>query len=156
MKGSVAALCISEERGVPKKPVEEIFLEEDKGIRGDGHFGYGHRQVSLLGDEDIREMQKILPSITYGAFAENVVTRGVPLHKVVLGDRIALGDTLLEVTQIGKECHTKCVIYETAGSCIMPTKGIFCKVLRGGRVFPGDSAEWLPQGKDRAEEKERI
>nr|HPQ37112.1 MOSC domain-containing protein [Synergistaceae bacterium] len=125
MKGTVRALCISEERGVPKKPVEEIFLVEDKGISGDGHFGYGHRQISLLRDEDIEEMREILSSLSYGAFAENVVTRGVPLHKVALGDSILLGETLLEVTQIGKECHSKCVIYETAGRCIMPTRGIF-------------------------------
>jgi MOSC domain-containing protein YiiM len=155
MKGSVAALCISQERGVPKEPVEEILLMEDKGIEGDGHYGYGHRQVSLLGDEDIQEMRKILPSISYGAFAENVVTRNVPLHKAALGDRLTLGEALLEVTQIGKECHTKCVIYETAGSCIMPTKGIFCKVLRGGRVIPGDAVEWLPQGGELGE-KEQV
>lgn len=153
MKGSVAALCISRERGVPKEPVKEIVLEEDKGILGDGHYGYGHRQVSLLGDEDIQEMRKILPSISYGAFAENVVTRDVPLHRVTLGDWITLGETLLEVTQIGKECHTKCVIYETAGSCIMPTKGIFCKVIRGGKVLPGDAVEWLPRGEDSGEKE---
>ncbi len=144
MKGTVAALCISEERGVPKKPVEEILLVEDKGIAGDGHSGYGHRQVSLLRNEDIAEMRKVLPSISYGAFAENVVTRGVPLQEVALGDSIFLGEALLEVTQIGKECHSKCVIYETAGHCIMPTKGIFCKVLRGGRILPGDEVEWIP------------
>ena len=154
MKGSVAALCISRERGVPKEPVEEILLVEDKGIEGDGHYGYGHRQVSLLGDEDIQGMRKVLPSISYGAFAENVVTRNIPLHKVVLGDALTLGEALLEVTQIGKECHTKCVIYETAGSCIMPTKGIFCKVIRGGKVLPGDAVEWLPQGEN-PEEKEQ-
>lgn len=136
----VGAICISERKGVVKTRVEEGFLRAGHGLEGDAHAGSWHRQVSLLPHESIERVRAQLPDLAEGAFAENLVTLGLDLGTVAVGDRIAL-DTgaLLEVTQIGKKCHHGCVIREVTGDCIMPREGIFCRVLVGGPVRRGTS-----------------
>jgi MOSC domain-containing protein YiiM len=140
--GVVAAVCVSETRGVQKTPGTEVLLVPDHGVRGDAHAGDWHRQVSLLADEAAERMRAKGLAIGPGAFGENILTRGVDLVSIPVGGRIRIGAAvLLEVTQIGKVCHDPCAIYAQAGECIMPTQGIFCRVLRGGTVRPGDAIE---------------
>jgi MOSC domain-containing protein YiiM len=120
-------------------------LQEGHGIVGDAHAGPWHRQVSLLARESINRVREILPDLGDGDFAENVVTEGVELRDVRIGDRLLLGgQALLEVTQIGKECHAACAIREAVGDCIMPREGIFCRVIEGGPLCPGDVVEVRP------------
>ncbi|MDJ0763757.1 MAG: MOSC domain-containing protein [Myxococcota bacterium] len=137
MTASVLNVCISETKGVQKKPVQAVNVIEGFGIEGDAHGGDWHRQVSLLADESAEKMRHLGAEVGPGDFAENLLTRGIDLHVLPIGSQIRVGDVLLEVTQIGKECHTRCAIYKVAGNCIMPTHGIFCKVLRGGTITPG-------------------
>ena len=139
-KSEIVAVCMSAEKHVQKEAVEEVLLVEEKGIEGDAHFGFGHRQVSLLADESVEKMRaKGLSDLRPGAFGENLVTRGVDLLSFAVGDRLRVGDeVLLEVTQIGKECVDRCAIYYAAGDCIMPREGIFARVVEGGSVRPGD------------------
>ena len=140
--GVVTAVCVSETRGVQKTPGAEVLLVPDHGVRGDAHAGDWHRQVSLLADEAAERMRAKGLTIGPGAFGENILTRGVDLVSIPVGGRIHIGAAvLLEVTQIGKVCHDPCAIYAQAGECIMPTQGIFCRVLRGGTVRPGDAIE---------------
>lgn len=139
MKGEVVAVCISENKGERKTLVPQVELRVDHGIVGDAHAGDWHRQVSLLAEESIEKMRRLGLSVTAGAFAENITTRGLDLVSLPVGTRLHLGETLVEVTQIGKECHTRCAIYYQAGDCVMPKEGIFAKVLRGGMVKPGDA-----------------
>ncbi|MFZ5773889.1 MAG: MOSC domain-containing protein [Thermodesulfobacteriota bacterium] len=138
--GTIEAVCISEKKGVVKREVPEVLLEENWGITNDAHAGTWHRQVSLLAGESIDVVKKTLPQLKHGVFAENIICRGLELTALAIGDRLALGDTvLLEVTQIGKECHNAgCAIKKATGDCIMPREGIFARVLRGGAVRPGD------------------
>ena len=138
MKGKVLAVNISEKKGERKTPVPSVTLRENHGIEGDGHAGDWHRQVSLLAMESIAKMQAMGLSVKEGDFAENITTEGVELPKLPLGTKFTMGEAYLEVTQIGKECHTRCAIYYQAGDCVMPKEGIFAKVLRGGVVKPGD------------------
>jgi len=140
---TIAAVCVSEVRGVQKEPVAEITLVVDHGVRGDAHAGDWHRQVSLLSDEAAERMRAKGVAINAGDFGENILTRGIDLPAVPVGSRMRLGTAgvLLEVTQIGKVCHDPCAIYAQAGECIMPTEGIFCRVLRGGTVKAGDAIE---------------
>jgi MOSC domain-containing protein YiiM len=134
----VESICISARKGVVKTPVEEAYLRAGHGLLGDAHAGTWHRQVSLLPQESIERVRAQLPELADGAFAENLVTAGLDLATVAVGDRIALdGGALLEVTQIGKKCHHGCVIREVTGDCIMPREGIFCRVLVGGPVRRG-------------------
>jgi MOSC domain-containing protein YiiM len=135
----VVAVCISEKKGERKKPVETVTLRENHGIVGDGHAGDWHRQVSLLAQESIDKMRKMGLDVTAGDFAENITTSGIDLVALPIGSRIQVGETLLEVTQIGKECHTRCAIYYQAGDCVMPKEGIFAKVITGGTIKPGDT-----------------
>ena len=121
--GKVLAICISEKKGTLKNEINEAKFIEDFGIENDAHAGKWHRQVSLL---------------EFGAFGENLVIEGIKLHKLSIGQKIKIGDVLLEVTQIGKKCHDKCQIYYQVGECIMPKNGIFTKVLNGGTVKVGD------------------
>ena len=137
MNASVVAVCISEKKGERKKPVESVELRENHGIVGDAHAGEWHRQVSLLARESIEKMRKMGLDVDSGDFAENITTEGVDLPSLPIGTRLEIGPTLLEVTQIGKECHTRCAIYHQAGDCVMPKEGIFARVLRGGVVKPG-------------------
>jgi len=134
----VEAVCISENKGERKKPVEAVELRENHGIVGDAHAGEWHRQVSLLASESIDKMRALGLDVTAGDFAENITTSGIDLVSLPIGTRLQVGETLLEVTQIGKECHTRCAIYYQAGDCVMPKEGIFAKVIVGGTVRPGD------------------
>ena len=139
--GKIEAICISPEKGTVKETVTEAELRIDHGIVGDAHAGNWHRQVSLLPSESIAKVRALMPELADGAFAENLVTSGVDLAHVQVGDKVAIGDdVLLEVTQIGKECHQGCAIRQITGDCIMPREGIFCRVLSGGRIQPGVSA----------------
>jgi MOSC domain-containing protein YiiM len=139
MAGKIVAVCISTNKGERKTPVAEVELRENHGILGDAHAGEWHRQVSLLAMESIRKMQALGLSVGEGDFAENITTEGIDLVSLPVGARLALGETLLEVTQIGKECHTRCAIYYQAGDCVMPKEGIFARVLRGGTVRQGEA-----------------
>ncbi|QXE91877.1 MOSC domain-containing protein [Geomonas subterranea] len=138
MIGKIIAVNISKNKGERKTPVPEVTLREEHGIVGDGHAGDWHRQVSLLAQESIAKMQALGLDVKEGDFAENITTEGVDLVSLPIGAKIELGETLLEVTQIGKECHTRCAIYYQAGDCVMPKEGIFARVLKGGVVRPGD------------------
>jgi len=141
MKGKIVAVCRAPAKGMQKTDVGEALLVEEKGIEGDAHFGFQHRQVSLLNAEEAAKIREKVPGLKPGDFAENLLVEGFDLSKLKLKDRILVGETLLEVTQIGKECHSRCAIYEAAGDCIMPRLGIFCRVVRGGIVRCGDSIE---------------
>jgi len=137
MTAQIVAVNISENKGVQKKPVAKVQLRENHGIVGDAHSGDWHRQVSLLAEESIDKMRRLGLDVDPGAFAENITTRGIDLVALPVGTRMTLGDTLLEVTQIGKECHSRCAIYHQAGDCVMPKEGIFARVLRGGDIQAG-------------------
>jgi MOSC domain-containing protein YiiM len=147
MPASVVAVCISEKKGIRKTPVPAVEMREGHGIVGDAHAGPWHRQVSLLARESIEKMQRLGLNVDEGAFAENLTTEGIELFSLPVGTRLAVGPTLLEVTQIGKECHTRCAIYHQAGDCVMPKEGIFVRVLRGGTVAPGDSIRIVEEGR---------
>jgi len=135
----VVAVCISEKKGERKTPVAAVELRENHGIVGDAHAGDWHRQVSLLAQESIDKMRALGLDVASGAFAENITTSGINLVALRIGSRLRVGATVLEVTQIGKECHTRCAIFYQAGDCVMPKEGIFAKVITGGVVRPGDS-----------------
>lgn len=136
----IIAVCRSEEKGTRKKAVVQGMLKEDFGLVGDAHADCcTHRQVSLLAMESIDRMTELGFQVGPGDFAENITTQGVELVALSVGTEIRIGeDVLLEVTQIGKECHTGCAIYEEIGKCIMPREGIFARVIRGGCVRAGD------------------
>lgn len=136
--GRVMAVCISERRGTVKHPVPSIAVRKGHGIEGDAHAGDWHRQISLLATESVEPMRRKLPDIPIGAFAENILTEGIELKSLPIGARLAVGGTVLEVTQIGKECHVGCAIRTLVGDCVMPREGIFARVVTGGTVRPGD------------------
>ncbi len=137
---TVEAICISKKKGIVKKAVDIGIFVVEWGIAGDAHGGKWHRQVSLLAGESIDNVKKKLPGLRDGAFAENIITRGMDLSAIQVGDRLHLGDTvILEITQIGKKCHNDgCAIKKATGDCIMPKEGLFSKVIRGGSVKHGD------------------
>jgi MOSC domain-containing protein YiiM len=132
----VEAVCLSHKKGIVKKEQDQVVARENWGIEGDAHAGDWHRQVSLLAGESIDTVKKILPSLKNGAFAENIITRGVDLSGLNKGDRLQVGDeVVLEITQIGKECHNSgCAIKKATGDCIMPREGIFAQVIQGGTL----------------------
>ena len=137
--GTVEALSISTGRGMVKEPVSEAEFIAGHGISGDAHAGDWHRQVSLLPGESIDRMKESMPEIAQGAFAENIITRDLDLSLIHVGDTIVINnEVVLEVTQIGKECHSACAIQEATGECIMPVEGVFVRVIRGGAVKQGD------------------
>ncbi|MGM9606687.1 MAG: MOSC domain-containing protein [Oscillospiraceae bacterium] len=143
---SVVAVCISEKKGTMKHEVPEIQIKKNHGIIGDAHAGDWHRQVSLLGSESVDKMKKVFPDIPIGAFAENILTEGVTLYELPIGTRLRVGGkVLLEVTQIGKECHASCAIRKQVGDCVMPREGIFTIVLEEGTIRAGDPIEILPR-----------
>lgn len=142
--GRIIAVCTSEKKGTQKREVPSIVLKKDWGIEGDAHAGHWHRQVSLLALEQIEEFRAKGADIAFGAFGENVVTEGLDLRELPVGTRFLLGKALLELTQIGKECHSHCEIYKAMGDCIMPREGVFAKVLEGGVVRSGDEISLLP------------
>jgi MOSC domain-containing protein YiiM len=135
----VLAVCISENKGERKKPVPSVELRVNHGIVGDAHAGEWHRQVSLLAQESIDKMRALGLDVNAGDFAENITTTGVDLVTLPVGSRLAIGETVLEVTQIGKECHTRCAIFYQAGDCVMPKEGIFAKVISAGVIRSGDT-----------------
>ena len=137
----VTAVCISTMKGVPKKEVPEIEVKIDHGIVGDAHAGTWHRQISLLAGESVDKMREKIPALKNGAFAENIVTRGLTLYELPIGTKLRVGPALLEVTQIGKECHSACAIKKVTGDCVMPREGIFAKVLEEGVIRAGDKIE---------------
>lgn len=141
MTSKVIAVCISKNKGERKTPVKSVNVLPNHGIDGDAHAGDWHRQVSLLAQESIEKMQRLGLSVSAGDFAENITTIGIDLPKLAIGTKLKVGETIMEVTQIGKECHTRCAIYYQAGDCVMPKEGIFTKILRGGGIKPGDAVE---------------
>jgi MOSC domain-containing protein YiiM len=139
LKGKVIAINISEKKGVPKRTIEQGVFRVDHGLEGDAHAGNWHRQVSLLGNESIEKMKGIgIEGLCTGKFAENITTEGIELWTLPIGTKVQIGETIQEVTQIGKECHTKCAIFHQVGNCVMPTEGIFTKVLKNGIIKAGD------------------
>ena len=144
MTAQIVAVCISESKGERKTPVDVVELRPDHGLVGDAHAGDWHRQVSLLASESIQKMQQLGLDVDSGDFAENLTTEGIELFTLPVGTQLKVGLTLLEVTQIGKECHTRCNIYHQAGDCVMPKEGIFARVLEGGSVQAGDVVEIMP------------
>ena len=143
----VIAVCISEKKGERKHPVPEIALRRDHGIVGDAHAGNWHRQVSLLAEESVETMRALGLTLAPGDFAENILTRGIVLKTLPVGTRLRVGETVLEITQIGKQCHNDCAIKKTTGRCVMPTDGVFAVVLEEGVIRPGDAIEILEAGK---------
>ena len=140
----VVAVCISRAKGERKNPVSGVRLRINHGVVGDAHAGNWHRQISLLAEESIAKIRQLGLDVTEGDFAENITTRGIELLTLPVGARLAVGETLLEITQIGKECHSRCAIYYQIGDCVMPKEGIFARVLRSGVVRPGDPIEIVP------------
>jgi len=141
MKGVIAAVSTSRKKGTTKTNIAEGVLKENYGLEGDAHADAGsHRQVSLLAVESMDKMRKPGVSIAMGDFAENLATRGIDLMSLPVGTHLHIGDEIvLELTQIGKECHSGCAVARRVGKCIMPTEGIFARVIKGGRVRPGDA-----------------
>jgi MOSC domain-containing protein YiiM len=143
IQGEVLAISISRKKGIPKTNIGHAVLRENWGIVGDAHAGDWHRQVSLLAEESIESMRKKGLTVRAGAFAENITTRFLTLPTLGVGTLLRIGVTLLEITQIGKECHARCAIYYAAGDCVMPREGIFARVLEGGEIHPGDTVTVL-------------
>ena len=131
---TILSINVSERVGEQKKPVGRAVLREGHGIEGDAHAGSWHRQVSFLAEEDIDTMRGRGVELGFGDFAENITTRGIDLGSLPLGACLHIGEAILEVTQIGKECHHGCAIYEAVGDCVMPRKGVFARVIRGGEI----------------------
>lgn len=136
--GKIMAVCTSEKKGTQKKRTAEGHFIEEYGIEGDAHAGKWHRQVSLLSYETIQAFKARGAEVSDGAFGENVIVSGIDLIHLPVGTRLKCGDILLEVTQIGKECHSHCEIFKKMGECIMPSNGIFTRVLCGGTMKEGD------------------
>ena len=140
----VISVNISEKKGTLKRAVPEIELKLRHGIVGDAHAGDWHRQISLLAEESIDSMRPRFPiALDPGVFAENINTEGIDLKGLPVGTRLRIGETEVEVTQIGKECHNDCAIKKAVGKCVMPTEGIFAVVVKEGVVRPGDEIEVL-------------
>jgi len=139
MPGQIVAVCISERKGEKKTPVDGVELRPNYGVVGDAHAGDWHRQVSLLATESIHKMQQMGLDVEAGDFGENISTSGIDLVSLAVGTRLKSREVLLEITQIGKECHTRCSIYHQAGDCVMPKEGIFAKVLKGDHIKAGDA-----------------
>lgn len=136
--GKVRAICVSEKRGVGKTKVEEAVFCRDFGIMGDAHAGKWHRQVSLLSKEAMDAFKKAGAEVSEGDFGENLVVEGFNFKELPVGTLLRCGDVLLEISQIGKECHNHCAIYRSVGHCIMPREGVFAIVREGGRIHVGD------------------
>ena len=136
--GKVIAVCTSEKKGTQKTSVPESDVRKDWGIQGDAHAGKWHRQVSLLSYEKIEAFRARGAEIEDGAFGENIIVQGIDFATLPVGTKFACNDVVLELTQIGKECHSGCAIFKKMGECIMPKQGVFTKVLHGGIIRPGD------------------
>lgn len=145
--GNVLAVCTSKEKGTQKENVRTAVFTADWGIEGDAHAGHWHRQISLLSYERIEEFRNRGAAVEYGAFGENLVVSGFDFKNLPIGTRFSCNDVLLEMTQIGKECHAHCEIYKVMGDCIMPREGVFAKVLHGGTISVGDTLTLVPTAK---------
>jgi len=137
--GKIVAVCISQEKGTPKQNVNSVRLLPDWGLENDAHGGNWHRQVSLLSYDRVKEFNQEGANVSHGDFGENLLVEGIDLAMLPVGTLLCCGNTLIEITQIGKECHNKCQIHNRMGDCIMPREGIFAKVLHGGQVAVGDT-----------------
>jgi MOSC domain-containing protein YiiM len=138
----IVSLALSKKKGTRKTEVNEVELIKDHGIKDDAHAGPWHRQVSFLSSENIGKAREGGLDVGFGDFAENIATIGIDWKSVPVGTVVKLGDTaVVEITQIGKECHKKCAIYYKAGDCIMPKEGVFARVLKGGKIVCGDAVE---------------
>ena len=135
--GIIKAICISEKRGTVKKPVNQAEIIENFGIKGDAHAGDWHRQVSMLAYESIVSFKDRGAEVNDGDFGENLIVEGFNLSKLAIGTRFQCGEVVLELTQIGKECHNGCEIFKKMGDCIMPREGVFTRVISGGMIKPG-------------------
>jgi molybdopterin adenylyltransferase len=142
----VLSVNVSEEKGVIKKPVDQIVITES-GIENDAHAGDWHRQISLLAKESIDKFEEVLGrKLEFGEFAENITTEGITLYTMKPGDKLFIGDVEMEVTQIGKKCHGDgCAIFSQVGKCVMPKEGIFAKVIKTGNIKPGDEIIYKSQ-----------
>ncbi len=144
--GNIVAICISEARGTQKHEVQNAYLKEDWGIEGDAHAGKWHRQVSLLSVEKVNDFRDKGANVINGAFGENLVVEGYDLKTIPVGTRFKVGsEVILEMTQIGKQCHSHCEIFKVMGDCIMPREGVFAKVIHGGEVNRGDAIEIITE-----------
>ncbi|MCI8756184.1 MAG: MOSC domain-containing protein [Oscillospiraceae bacterium] len=141
MEGKVIAVCISEKRGTQKKNIGKALFRENWGIENDAHAGDWHRQVSLLSYDKIQAFRARGAEVDDGAFGENLVVEGIDFRSLPVGTLLECNGVLLEMTQIGKECHSHCQIYQKMGECIMPTEGVFARVLIGGTISVGDQME---------------
>jgi MOSC domain-containing protein YiiM len=142
IRGRIKAISVSREKGTRKTNVPEAELRTDFGIVGDAHAGNWNRQVSLLASKSIDEMLKKGAKVSPGDFAENITTEGIDLQKLSIGSKLKLGEsTELQISQFGKECHSRCEIFEQVGDCVMPREGVFAKVTRAGSVKVGDAIE---------------
>jgi len=141
----VEAVCTSHKKGIVKREQKKVVLKKNFGIKDDAHAGDWHRQVSLLAGESIDIVKETLPTLKNGAFAENIITRGLDLTQLSVGDRLQVGDTIiLEITQIGKECHNSgCAIKKATGDCIMPKEGLFAIVVAGGIISSADQIQLM-------------
>lgn len=144
--GKVLGVCISEKKGTQKKNIHEANFIEDWGIENDAHAGKWHRQVSLLSADRINEFRARGAHVEDGAFGENLIVEGFDFKALPVGTIFKCGDVMLEMTQIGKECHSHCEIYKVMGDCIMPREGVFAKVLHGGIIREGDEMTILKMG----------
>jgi len=141
MQGKIVAVCTSAKKGERKVDVGTAVLLEGLGMEGDAHAGFAHRQISLLAVESIDKMKQKCAELVPGDFAENLTVEGLNLPELPVGTTLHIGDTVLKVSQIGKECHQGCAIREAVGDCVMPREGIFATVERGGRISRGDVVE---------------
>ena len=136
--GTIKAICISDRRGIQKRPVDRAELIQDFGIANDAHAGKWHRQVSLLSYQRIEEFRARGVRVDFGAFGENLVVDGIDFRSLPVGTVLRVGSAVLQMTQIGKECHQHCAIYQQVGDCIMPREGVFACVIEGGEIHVGD------------------
>jgi MOSC domain-containing protein YiiM len=145
-KGIIHALCTSKVKGIAKKPVDEISLKINHGIEGDAHAGKWHRQVSLLSLSSVNYMKDRGAPVDRGSFGENIIVDGIEVDLLPVGTYLKAGNNvILRVTQIGKECHEMCAIGQTVGECIMPKKGIFCEVIKEGKLHQGESIKVIDE-----------
>lgn len=141
LKGKIKAVCISEKKGTDKKNIHECEIVEGFGLKNDAHGGNWHRQISLLSYEKIEDFKKRGGEVIDGSFGENLIVSGLDLVNIPIGTKLKINNIVLEVTQIGKECHSHCEIFKKVGDCIMPREGIFAKVISGGIIKEGDIIE---------------
>lgn len=147
--GTIKAICISEKKGTEKRPVPYCDFIAEHGIAGDAHAGSWHRQVSLLSAERVREFNEKGGGVSDGDFGENLLVEGLDFSRFAVGTTLTAGDVVLEITQLGKECHHHCTIYHRVGECIMPARGVFARVVKGGRLYPGAGIDSCPPDPNR-------